>query len=36
MTATTNFTSGTVVTSTWLNAIDASVFDYVVLVFFVI
>jgi len=30
MTATTNFTSGTIVTSTWLNAIDASVFDYVV------
>ena len=30
MTASTNFSSGTVVTSTWLNAVDAHVFDYAV------
>jgi hypothetical protein len=30
MTATTNFSAGTVVTSTWLNAVDASLFDDVV------
>jgi len=30
MTASTNFTSGTVVTSTWLNAVDAHVFNSVV------
>lgn len=28
MTASTNFTSGTVVTKEWLNAVDAHTFDY--------
>ena len=30
MTASTNFTSGTVVTKEWLNAVDAHVFDYAI------
>ena len=30
MTASTNFTSGTVVTSDWLNTVDANVFDYTI------
>lgn len=29
MTASTNFSAGTVVTSDWLNAVDATIFDYV-------
>jgi hypothetical protein len=30
MTASTNFTSGTVVTKEWLNAVDANIFEYVI------
>jgi hypothetical protein len=30
MTASTNFSSGTVVTSEWLNAVDANIFEYVI------
>ena len=30
MTASTNFSSGTVVTKEWLNAVDANVFDYTI------
>ena len=29
MTASINFSAGTTVTSTWLNAVDAATFDYV-------